>query len=262
MKKIGFTLAEVLITLGIVGVVAALTAPALVQNAGTAQIGPKLAKAVSTIETATETTLLEEGESSIYSMMGDVKTGDVSNFTEKLKDHMKMSKLDDENLTGKWDDKTIKAYDGTNAVVNMFSSQNYYGDVGYKASSNKIVKYISKEGMIYTFSRGKALKDQSNRNIGKSPAHQIMGSVMIDVNGTAAPNRFGKDIFVFSWWNDGSLRAFGSKDFTFNENSSQGSGETEKKFYWAETCSENGVTNSGLFCAGSVFENNLKVVYQ
>ena len=30
MKKSGFTLAEVLITLGIIGVVAALTAPALV----------------------------------------------------------------------------------------------------------------------------------------------------------------------------------------------------------------------------------------
>ncbi len=32
MKKIGFTLAEVLITLGIIGVVAALTIPTLVNN--------------------------------------------------------------------------------------------------------------------------------------------------------------------------------------------------------------------------------------
>lgn len=48
----GFTLAEVLITLGIIGVVAALTAPALVQNAGTAKIGPTLAKVVSTLENA------------------------------------------------------------------------------------------------------------------------------------------------------------------------------------------------------------------
>ena len=32
MKNYGFTLAEVLITLGIIGVVAALTVPALVQN--------------------------------------------------------------------------------------------------------------------------------------------------------------------------------------------------------------------------------------
>lgn len=32
MKKYGFTLAEVLITLGIIGVVAALTIPTLMQN--------------------------------------------------------------------------------------------------------------------------------------------------------------------------------------------------------------------------------------
>ena len=39
--KQGFTLAEVLITLGIIGVVAALPAPALVQNAGNAKVGPQ-----------------------------------------------------------------------------------------------------------------------------------------------------------------------------------------------------------------------------
>ena len=32
MKRIGFTLAEVLITLGIIGVVAAITLPALIQK--------------------------------------------------------------------------------------------------------------------------------------------------------------------------------------------------------------------------------------
>lgn len=32
MKRYGFTLAEVLITLGIIGVVAALTIPTLIQN--------------------------------------------------------------------------------------------------------------------------------------------------------------------------------------------------------------------------------------
>jgi prepilin-type N-terminal cleavage/methylation domain-containing protein len=54
MKKNGFTLAEVLITLGIIGVVAALTAPALVKNSGQAKIGPALAKFVNTFETGCE----------------------------------------------------------------------------------------------------------------------------------------------------------------------------------------------------------------
>ena len=47
MKKNGFTLAEVLITLGIIGVIAAITLPTLMSDTTSAQIGPKLAKAVS-----------------------------------------------------------------------------------------------------------------------------------------------------------------------------------------------------------------------
>lgn len=50
MRKHGFTLAEILITLGIIGVVAALTAPTLVNNAANAQIRPTLTKAVSALE--------------------------------------------------------------------------------------------------------------------------------------------------------------------------------------------------------------------
>jgi len=53
MKK-GFTLAEVLITLGIIGVVAAITLPSLLADTASAQIGPKLAKAVSMFEQANE----------------------------------------------------------------------------------------------------------------------------------------------------------------------------------------------------------------
>ena len=50
MIKKGFTLAEVLITLGIVGVISALTLPSLMNNHTKAQIGPKLAKAVSAFD--------------------------------------------------------------------------------------------------------------------------------------------------------------------------------------------------------------------
>ncbi|MBR6126283.1 prepilin-type N-terminal cleavage/methylation domain-containing protein, partial [bacterium] len=60
MRKTGFTLAEVLVTLGIIGVVAALTTPALINSTGNAQIGPKLSKARAVFENATQMMLLEE----------------------------------------------------------------------------------------------------------------------------------------------------------------------------------------------------------
>lgn len=48
-KTKGFTLAEVLITLGIVGVVAAMSAPSLVQNAAAAKTGPAMSRAISSL---------------------------------------------------------------------------------------------------------------------------------------------------------------------------------------------------------------------
>lgn len=57
MKKNGFTLAEVLITLGIVGVIAAITLPSLMADTTAAQIGPKLAKTIAAFEQANETLL-------------------------------------------------------------------------------------------------------------------------------------------------------------------------------------------------------------
>ena len=72
MKKSGFTLAEVLITLGIIGVVAALTAPALVQNAGTAKIGPTLSKVVATLENANEQ-MLHDNEATNISKIAETE---------------------------------------------------------------------------------------------------------------------------------------------------------------------------------------------
>ena len=58
MKK-GFTLAEVLVTLGIIGVVAALTIPSLNANVSQQKIGPALSKAVNTLENANRRSLVE-----------------------------------------------------------------------------------------------------------------------------------------------------------------------------------------------------------
>lgn len=57
MKKFGFTMAEVLITLGIIGVVATITLPTVIVDARTAQLGPKLATAASTFEQANQALL-------------------------------------------------------------------------------------------------------------------------------------------------------------------------------------------------------------
>lgn len=47
-----FTLAEVLIALAIIGVIASVTLPALNANVQKQQVGPALAKAINTLENA------------------------------------------------------------------------------------------------------------------------------------------------------------------------------------------------------------------
>ena len=60
MKNLGFTLAEVLITLGIIGVVAALTAPQLVTNSRNEATCSKLATTVSNLENAFQNAMVQE----------------------------------------------------------------------------------------------------------------------------------------------------------------------------------------------------------
>ena len=66
MKKLGFTLAEVLITLGIIGVVAALTAPALVMSNRNQANAAKLSVVVSNLENAFTSAIAQEGADNLY----------------------------------------------------------------------------------------------------------------------------------------------------------------------------------------------------
>ncbi len=68
-KNKGFTLAEVLITLGIIGVIAALTLPTLIQNANSAKTGPELASAVSTLENAIQQFMTDYNADYVYVAM-------------------------------------------------------------------------------------------------------------------------------------------------------------------------------------------------
>ena len=60
MKKTGFTLAEALITIAILGVLAMLTLPSLNNNINHKKVGPALAKVVNRLETVNKELLFQE----------------------------------------------------------------------------------------------------------------------------------------------------------------------------------------------------------
>ena len=87
MLKKGFTLAEVLITLGVIGVVAAITLPSLLADTATAQIGPKLAKSVSMFEQANESLLSENASDTLI----DAGFWPGATYTKELRKYLKGS---------------------------------------------------------------------------------------------------------------------------------------------------------------------------
>lgn len=71
MKNKGFTLAEVLVTLGIIGVISALTLPTFTQGSNMAKVGPLLGKAKSQFEQATIALMQEKQVDSLLAVYGD-----------------------------------------------------------------------------------------------------------------------------------------------------------------------------------------------
>ena len=62
MSKKGFTLAEVLVTLGVIGVVSAITLPTLIKNYNKYVTAQRLKKAYSEIQNAVRLSTIENGE--------------------------------------------------------------------------------------------------------------------------------------------------------------------------------------------------------
>ena len=101
-KKAAFTLAEVLITLGIIGVVAAMTIPTLIANYQEKQIVSQLSKAFQTLSNAYQMMQIEYGPVSTWSLRNTQVVDDDGNITydrysqnlvaERLKKYLRVEK--------------------------------------------------------------------------------------------------------------------------------------------------------------------------
>ena len=113
MKKNGFTLAEVLITLGIVGVIAALTIPSMTHNVSKQQVGPALAKGINSLEAANRKALADNGA---------IRLNDIGNyFSEVLAAQLNGNLVEpDQNTT------FFVTNDGISYQDFSVSNQNYY----------------------------------------------------------------------------------------------------------------------------------------
>lgn len=159
--KQGFTLAEVLITMALIGVVASMTLPTLSVNVQKQQVGPALAKAINTLESANRLALQTENVRTL-----DQLPNGGNAYLEAMRPYIQYG----------YRGSIKRPYTGT-------------------THTNLHLMYSTKDGIDYIY-KPVALGSSPNANLPISYSGKHY-SIQIDVNGNnKGPNALGRDLFL------------------------------------------------------------------
>jgi len=175
-----FTLAEVLITLGIIGVIAALTIPTLVKNSEEIATVSRVKKAYSIFSQAYISAETNEGPIDTWNWIASDDGTGATNALNILAKYLKISK-NCGTATGCLPDVSIKNLDNLNSI-----NQN---------NDTKYAKAILDDGtLLIIISRSPNCKNSRGTTLA---LQNICGFISVDTNGFQGPNQVGKDYFDF-----------------------------------------------------------------
>lgn len=237
-EKQAFTLAEVLITLGIIGVVAAMTIPTLIKNYQKDQTITQLKKTYSMLSTAIQKYAADSGCIGDLSCTGTFSGTDYSPFGDAIASYLKLNYNCKETPETEGSEvcfarnTTSKAKNGVNMLT-----WNY--------------KLLTLDGV------GIAISDDEAGNcvsdLGKNSLKTVCGKLAIDLNGPKLPNQWGKDTFEFFITKSGNLYPNGGHDFYYDSD------------HWDSPTTLNSCSNAsnswGQTCAGRIMEKGWKIDY-
>ncbi len=193
--KFGFTLAEVLITLGIIGVVAAMTIPTLIANTRSQQYRSRFKKTVSTLSQAARMSQAQYG----FDYAGLTKACGSDGASEKPDSTQTICALLNGTLTGatyfaKASDIPIpqsqknKGYNIYSPYINQFSTHDLANAHAYVLQDGTIVAFHQGMGLYpCELAIGSTLKDTYVADGTTTTLSNCYG--FIDVNGTNLPNK-------------------------------------------------------------------------
>lgn len=192
-RKIGFTLAEVLITLGIIGVVAAMTIPTLINNAKEKETVTKLKKMNTILNQAFNMAVNEYGTPDLWDFTASSIVGsDPDLIAQDLQGRDNVMKKFEPFLK-----KTYTCYYTDNTCSNnpKYIRERYSLD-GTSFGSWTSPRFILADGSsidIFYMS-----SPTCSVNSGSTPQlKNICGEIFVDLNGIKPPNITGKDVFWF-----------------------------------------------------------------
>ena len=183
-KALAFTLAEVLVVLGIIGVVSALTLPNLGQNTGNKETVAKLQKVQSELNDALGRAQAEYGPVKTWFRGGNYEGATLRNrFNDRIEEFLKVSKTCAQGTSGCFTNTTPKNFRGasTHLLWNLNSAPSK--------------EYILADGTSVYFHMWNKTCDGYNAPDGSKTGCAWLA---VDLDGpNKGPHQAGKDIFVF-----------------------------------------------------------------
>ena len=165
-KKVAFTLAETLITLGIIGIVAAMTIPTLITNYQKESTVTRLKKAIAVINQAYKQSFDDVGEPD-------------SAFDMEAEEYFKQYWAPYIKVLTYCSNPQVCGYDSNNPFITP-----------KKTSANTTLVSQSWRTTFYTMDGFLYIVMTAGGNP-KGPSFDVL----VDINGGAKPNRFGRDVF-------------------------------------------------------------------
>ncbi len=221
MKRRAFTLSEVLITLVIIGVISAITIPALIQSTQKKELETAFKKQYSVLKQAISMLKLNDCLEFAYD---NYKSG----FKKKLAAQFNV--INDCGSSSSSlcilneDNTTIGTY---KSYSNGTLSKGYLDDGGF----------VTTDGSLYLIEQG-------------SQARDLIGNflVTVDVNGySKKPNKMGYDMFMFQITEDGEVLPMGAKNTYFESNRENYCSKSSGSSYNGYTCAYYAAANKDYF---------------
>lgn len=190
----GFTLAEVLVTLGIIGIVASMTIP--------------------TLATKIQHKILQNEFKKMYADLN------VASRLFYATEEMSVHDYDVMTVTSSREDTVLAKYMSYFKGTTKSSEKRYdYFDFSHNIKQKSLAGYTS---LGYTCDESNVIQDVNGRifNMDNSSYNMPFGpKICVDINGTKRPNRLGYDRFVFVFAEDNSVVPYtGSSFWGLSEN--------------------------------------------
>lgn len=233
MNNNGFTLAEVLITLGIIGVVAAMTMPSLLNKTQSKELESQFKKVYAELNEVAQL-FKKDNEISVSEyahLFGTSKT-----LPQIFKYYKGAKSIDDTSFNSKDEEGNIKSsryqmytMNGTKLKMGPCDDLGFYSEVG---------------GRVYSF-------------VGDIILQGFDGPVVcVDINGWKGPNKYGYDLHVFYFTTDGFVLPMGQRHKNGGTYGSAGD-HTSSNFFLTgkDYCKSSSSVTNQVACASYALQN-------